>query len=105
MAAAIAKISAPMVNTLDTIKIMVAAQEIVGENCSRKITDKPLRWTSPNLAHIDCTAISIGVATSISHSWLKPKAAPEMEYVAIPEGSLSAPPVISPGVKRLNNLL
>jgi hypothetical protein len=48
-------------------------------------------------AHIICTAAINGHVSSAVQSSLVPSCAPATEYVAIPEGSSSAAPVITPG--------
>jgi len=48
-------------------------------------------------AHIICTAAISGQVISAVHSSEVPSCAPVMEYVAMPDGSSSAAPVINPG--------
>ena len=55
-------------------------------------------------AHIICTAAISGHVMSAVQSRLVPSCAPAIEYVAIPDGSSSAAPVISPGPRLAQNL-
>jgi hypothetical protein len=57
----------------------------------------PSPETMPRRAHINCTPAIKGNDTRAVHNRLKPNEAPATEYVAIPEGSSSAAPVITPG--------
>src|SRR5436190_6538599 len=54
-------------------------------------------------AHIICTAAMSGHVISDVQRSPVPSCAPAMEYVAIPEGSSSAAPVISPGPRESRN--
>src|SRR5258706_15827142 len=51
----------------------------------------------PIRAHIICTAAMRGHVTNAVQSMVVPSCAPAIEYVAIPEGSSSAAPVMRPG--------
>src|SRR5512141_2184393 len=53
--------------------------------------------TNPILAHIICAAAISGQSTGAVQSNVVPNCAPVLEYVAIPEGSSSAAPVMTPG--------
>src|SRR5712692_4389070 len=48
-------------------------------------------------AHIICTAAISGQVRNAVHSRLVPNCAPAIEYVAMPDGSSSAAPVMRPG--------
>ena len=60
----------------------------------------PFPVTRPIRAHMDWTAAINGNASGIVHSMSRPNCAPAWEYVAMPLGSSSATPVISPGPTR-----
>ena len=68
----------------------------LGNRCL-KFPAKPCPVTLPMRAHIICTAAISGHVSSAVHSNLVPSCAPAMEYVAMPEGSSSAAPVMIPG--------
>jgi hypothetical protein len=57
----------------------------------------PMPVTIPIRAHIICTAAISGQVSNAVHNMPVPSLAPAIEYVAIPEGSSSAAPVIRPG--------
>jgi hypothetical protein len=54
-------------------------------------------------AHIICTAAISGHVINAVQSSLVPSSAPATEYVAMPEGSSSAAPVMTPGPIALKN--
>jgi len=62
---------------------------------------KPFLLKRPILAHISCIIIIIGNRYKDIHNMPRPNFAPACEYVAIPEGSSSAAPVITPGPSAL----
>src|ERR1039458_7837530 len=63
----------------------------------RSAAASPSPRTMPIRAHIICTAAMSGQVRRAVQRRLVPSCAPAMEYVAIPEGSSSAAPVMSPG--------
>jgi len=63
------------------------------------IAARPLPVIRPILAHISCIAVIKGYWNITSHNIPKPNLAPAWEKVAIPDGSSSEAPVISPGPK------
>jgi hypothetical protein len=68
----------------------------LGNRCL-KFAAKPCPVTLPIRAHIICTAaISGHVRRAVQRSFV-PSWAPATEYVAMPDGSSSAAPVITPG--------
>jgi hypothetical protein len=58
---------------------------------------RPVPVTIPMRAHISWTAIIIGTVINATQSRPKPRLAPAIEYVAMPDGSSSAAPVMIPG--------
>src|SRR5947209_5580529 len=64
----------------------------------------PLPVTAPIRPQASCTASSNGTWYSAVHNWPNPNCAPVCEYVAIPDGSSSAAPVITPGPSIRRNL-
>src|SRR5580700_3376209 len=68
----------------------------LGKRCL-KFAARPCPVTLPMRAHIICTAAINGHVRRAVHSSLVPSCAPAMEYVAMPDGSSSAAPVIIPG--------
>jgi hypothetical protein len=67
-----------------------------GNRCL-KFAARPCPVTMPMRAHIICTAAISGQVSSAVQSSLVPSCAPATEYVAMPDGSSSAAPVITPG--------
>ena len=67
------------------------------EKCLLIFVAKPTPVTKPIRAHISCTAPISGKERRESQIRPKPLDAPICEYVAMPEGSSSAAPVVSPG--------
>ena len=73
-----------------------ASNSHLGNRCLR-FPARPCPVTLPMRAHIICTAAISGHVRSAVQSSLVPSCAPATEYVAIPEGSSSAAPVMMPG--------
>jgi hypothetical protein len=73
------------------------------ENRCLKFPTKPCPVTLPMRAHIICTAAMSGQVMSAVQSSLVPSCAPAMEYVAMPDGSSSAAPVMIPGPSDFNS--
>ena len=73
-----------------------ASNSHFGNRCL-KFAARPCPVTLPMRAHIICTAAISGHVSSAVHSSLVPSCAPAMEYVAMPDGSSSAAPVMIPG--------
>ena len=65
----------------------------------------PLDVTAPILAHISCIDAINGNVMRDVQSVVNPNLAPAWEYVAIPDGSSSLAPVISPGPSDEKNFL
>src|ERR1700682_2802716 len=63
----------------------------------RSASPRPIPVTMPMRAHINCTQAMSGHVISAVHRSEVPSCAPAMEYVAIPDGSSSAAPVMTPG--------
>src|SRR5579863_2454114 len=76
--------------------ITTASSNHLGNRCLR-FPARPRPVTLPMRAHIICTAAINGHVSSAVHSNLVPSCAPAMEYVAMPDGSSSAAPVMMPG--------
>ena len=74
----------------------------LGKRCLR-FPAKPFPVTWPMRAHMIWTAAIIGHVRSAVHSSLVPSCAPATEYVAIPDGSSSAAPVMIPGPRDLSS--
>ena len=66
-------------------------------NFSRSAPPSPRPVTIPIRAHMNCTQPMNGQVRNAVHNWAVPNCAPAIEYVAIPDGSSSAAPVIRPG--------
>ena len=75
----------------------------IGKRCVR-FPASPMPVTLPMRAHIICTAAISGQVSSAVQRSLVPSCAPATEYVAIPDGSSSAAPVITPGPIAFNSL-
>src|ERR1700682_902961 len=73
-------------------------------NFLRSAPIRPRPVTMPIRAHIVWTAAISGQVTRAVHRSLVPNCAPATEYVAIPDGSSSAAPVITPGPSARQNL-
>jgi len=71
-----------------------------GNRCLR-FAPRPCPVTLPMRAHIICTAAIRGQVSNAVQSSLVPSCAPATEYVAMPDGSSSAAPVITPGPMAL----
>src|SRR4029077_3750899 len=96
-AAAIARRSAPIVITL---AITISSTAGVAERAPYMVRSSVARSvlvTFATFADICCTTMSIGVARNSSQFCAYPAVAPTIEYVAMPAGSLSAPPLMTPG--------
>src|SRR5450755_4508709 len=68
-----------------------------------KFPAKPCPVTIPIRAHIICTAAISGHVRSAVQRRLVPSCAPATEYVAMPDGSSSAAPVMTPGPSAFNS--
>ena len=71
-------------------------------NRSLSVAASPLPVTIPIRAHMICTAAISGHVTRAVHSSVVPSCAPATEYVAMPDGSSSAAPVMMPGPSDFN---
>src|ERR1700676_321402 len=93
-----------MVITLATTISTTAGVATRAPKVVRRRLARSLFLTLATFADICWTAISIGVEKKSSQFCAKPTVAPTIEYVAIPAGSLSAPPEINPGpmVRRMS---
>ena len=69
----------------------------------RNVSASPRPVTIPIRAHIICTAAISGQVSGAVQSNAVPCCAPAMEYVAMPDGSSSAAPVIRPGPSLRRN--
>ena len=76
--------------------ITKASNSHLGNRCL-KFAARPCPVTLPMRAHIICTAAMSGHVSNAVQRSLVPSCAPATEYVAIPEGSSSAAPVMMPG--------
>lgn len=81
--------------------------DFFGEGClagqTRRMGTKPCPVTLPIRALIICTAAMSGQVRSAVQRSLVPSCAPATEYVAIPEGSSSAAPVITLGPRDFSS--
>ena len=59
--------------------------------------------TMPIRAHMNCTQAISGQVMSAVHNSEVPNCAPTIEYVAMPEGSSSAAPAVTPGPRAEKN--
>ena len=73
-----------------------ASKSHFGNRCL-KFPARPCPVTLPMRAHIICTAAISGQVSSAVQRSLVPSCAPATEYVAMPDGSSSAAPVMIPG--------
>ena len=73
-----------------------ASSNHLGNRCLR-FPARPRPVTLPMRAHIICTAAISGHVSSAVHNSLVPSWAPATRYVAMPDGSSSAAPVMIPG--------
>jgi hypothetical protein len=80
---------------MNSVPAAVASSHRGYFDCSAPASPQPV--TSPIRAHIICTAAIAGQSTGAVQRNCVPNWAPVMEYVAIPEGSSSAAPVMMPG--------
>jgi hypothetical protein len=86
-------ISAPIFNVIaGKLNIAIRYKILFFKCCCH-----PSCVTIPIRAHISCTAAIKGKVIIAVQRVVKPKPAPACIYVAIPEGSSSLAPVISPG--------
>ena len=89
--------SAPMLIVLAVKRAITNASNSHFGNRCLKFAANPCPVTLPMRAHIICTAAISGHVSSAVQRSLVPSCAPAMEYVAIPDGSSSAAPVMIPG--------
>jgi hypothetical protein len=66
-------------------------------NFARNAPASPMPVTMPIRAHIICTHPMSGQVTNADQRNAVPNCAPAAEYVATPDGSSSAAPVVTPG--------
>ena len=74
-------------------------------NFSRNAPASPVPVTMPTRAHIICTQPINGQVNHAAHRKEVPNCAPTTEYVAMPDGSSSAAPVVTPGPSALKKCL
>ena len=89
--------SAAMLIVFATSRAMTKASNSHFGNRCLKFAARPCPVTLPMRAHIICTAAISGHVSSAVQRSLVPSCAPAMEYVAMPDGSSSAAPVMIPG--------
>ena len=82
---------------LETSSASMATAESLTPNCSRMSEAKPLPVTQPMRAAVSCATMSRKHITGTVQSWLKPKSAPALEYVATPPASAPASAATMPG--------
>jgi len=95
--------SAAMLIVFAPKRAMTRASKSHRGNRLLRFPARPCPVTFPIRAHIICTAAIKGHVRSAVQSSLVPSCAPATEYVAIPDGSSSAAPVMIPGPSDLNN--
>src|SRR5450755_2047906 len=102
-ASAIPARSAAMLIVLAAIRARTKAPRSQLGNRRLKFPARPCPVTIPIRAHIICTAAINGHVRSAVQRSLVPSCAPATEYVAMPDGSSSAAPVITPGPSDFNS--
>src|SRR6266481_4326909 len=89
--------SAEMLIVLAASRATMKARSSQPGNRCLKFPAKPCPVTNPIRAHIIWTAAISGHVRSAVERSLVPSCAPATEYVAMPDGSSSAAPLITPG--------
>src|ERR1035438_5083585 len=103
VASAIPARSAAMLIVFAVSSAMTKASKSHFGNRCLKFPARPCPVTLPIRAHIICTAAISGHVSSAVQRSLVPSWAPATEYVAMPDGSSSAAPVITPGPSDFNS--
>src|ERR1700687_5234831 len=95
--------SAEMLIVLATSRATIKTPSNHLGNRRLKFPANPCPVTIPIRAHIICPAAISGHVRSAVQRSLVPSCAPATEYVAMPDGSSSAAPVIMPGPSDFNS--
>ena len=97
----IAPRSAPILMVLAIIRRLDMGYTILAEYFFFIKAANPFPLKRPIRAHISCMTIIVGNRNRVIHNIPRPNFAPAWVYVAMPDGSSSAAPVITPGPKAL----